>query len=130
MTEAGKSDRVYLSARKYVVPLLNIESLILFGLVVYLIVKAILASHISAPGALIGEIFFGLLGAGGLLVCSRSFEQKQPYGQSPAVLANLIALGVSYFMFSGKLFLVAIPLALLAFTTLIASIFGYRPAPK
>ena len=130
MSKPTQSQTLHKLAKKFVAPLLNIESLILLGLVIYLIAKACFASHINAPGALIGEIFFGLLGSGGLMVCARSFEQKQPYGQSPAVLANLIALGVSYFMFSGKLFAIAIPLAILSFTTLLASLFGYRPEPN
>jgi len=105
--------------------LLRLESLVLFGLVIYLGVAALTAT-VSAPGALIGEIIFGLLGSVGLVVCAREFEKASARGRAPAVLANLIALGVSYFMITGKLLVVGIPLATLAFVTFIAALFGYR----
>jgi len=41
-------------------------------------------------------------------------------------LANGIALGVSYFMLSGKFYIGAIPLGVLSFATLFASLLGYR----
>jgi hypothetical protein len=41
------------------------------------------------------------------------------------VLANLIALGVSYYMISGSLLIVGIPLLILAITTLVSSALGY-----
>jgi hypothetical protein len=41
-------------------------------------------------------------------------------------LANLIALGVSYYMITGKLLIVGVPLAILAAITLISSALGYR----
>ena len=105
--------------------LLRLESLIILGLVIYLLV-APLISKVNAPAALSAEIIFGLLASIGLWASASGFKQKKSFGRAPAVLANLIALGVSYYMITGKLLIVGIPLAILAAITLISSALGYR----
>jgi hypothetical protein len=110
--------------RRAAVLLLRIESALIAGLVIYLGIAAA-TSHISKPSALAGVIIFGILGSAGLYVASTGFAKGVAYGRSPAVLANGIALGVSYFMAQGHLIAVAIPLAILAAGTLVCSLFGY-----
>ena len=105
--------------------LLRLESLIILGLVIYLLV-APLISEVNAPAALSAEIVFGLLACLGLWASASGFKQKKSFGRAPAVLANLIALGVSYYMITGKLLVVGIPLAILASITLISAALGYR----
>jgi len=105
--------------------LLRLESLIILGLVIYLLV-APLISEVNVPAALSAEIIFGLLASIGLWASASGFKQKKSFGRAPAVLANLIALGVSYYMITGKLLIVGIPLAILAAITLISSALGYR----
>jgi hypothetical protein len=75
---------------------------------------------------LIGEIVFALMGATGLYFASVGFARKRSYGRAPAVLANAIAVGVSYYMITGGLLVVGIPLALLGSVTFVAALFGYR----
>ena len=79
----------------------------------------------SVPSAVSAGIVFGLLGATGLWFCAKGFKDQKSYGRAPAVLANLIALGVSYYMISGSLLIVGIPLLLLATTTLVSAALGY-----
>ena len=105
--------------------LLHLESLIILGLVIYLLV-APLISEVNVPAALSAEIVFGLLASIGLWASASGFKQKKSFGRAPAVLANLIALGVSYYMITGKLLIVGIPLAILAAITLISAALGYR----
>jgi hypothetical protein len=105
--------------------LLRLESLIILGLVIYLLV-APLISEVNVPAALSAEIIFGLLASVGLWASASGFKQKKSFGRAPAVLANLIALGVSYYMITGKLLIVGIPLAILAALTLISAALGYR----
>ena len=105
--------------------LLRLESLIILGLVVYLLV-APLISEVNVPAALSAEIIFGLLASIGLWASASGFKQKKSFGRAPAVLANLIALGVSYYMITGKLLIVGIPLAILAAITLISAALGYK----
>jgi hypothetical protein len=54
------------------------------------------------------------------------FAKRRSYGRAPAVLANAIAVGVSYYMISGGLLAVGILLALLGSVTFVAALFGYR----
>lgn len=121
------SENLYEKCRKWAVYLLRFESLILIALIVYLaLLDALRSKPLSAPLALAGD-FIGLaLGATGLFFCSLSFARAKSWGRAPAVLANGIALGVSYFMLSGKFYIGAIPLVVLSFATLFASLLGYR----
>ena len=113
------------NSRVRAIYLLRLESLIILGLVIYLLV-APLISEVNAPAALSAEIVFGLLACLGLWASASGFKQKKSFGRAPAVLANLIALGVSYYMITGKLLIVGIPLAILAAITLISAALGYR----
>ena len=113
------------NSRVRAIYLLRLESLIILGLVIYLLV-APLISEVNVPAALSSEIIFGLLAPIGLWASASGFKQKKSFGRAPAVLANLIALGVSYYMITGKLLIVGIPLAILAAITLISAALGYR----
>ena len=119
-------DRTSRFARRVATPLLRIEASILIALAFYL-ASASTFKTVTHPGALGGEIAFALLGAVGLFLCSISYSRGTAWGRSPAVLANLIAIGVSYFMFGSKLYITAIPLLILAAATLTAALLGYRP---
>ena len=105
------------SRRAIVATLLQIEAAAVLALGGLLIFKSF-TSKPEAPGALIGEVLFALLGGIGLLAAARGFRTNRNYGRAPAVLANLIALGVAYFQVSAHLWIVAIPLALVAAVTL------------
>jgi len=104
--------------------LLKFESLIIFAVVLYLLIAPFI-SDVSAPAALSAEIIFALVGSIGLWFSAVGFEKKRSFGRAPAVLANLIALGVSYYMISGNFLLIGIPLAILALITLISAALGY-----
>jgi hypothetical protein len=119
------SDSFCENSRKAAVWLLRLESLILVGIVVYLLLASVFSTA-TWPSALIGEIVFALLGATGLFFASMGFAKRRSYGRAPAVLANAIAVGVSYYMISGGLLAVGILLALLGSVTFVAALFGYR----
>ena len=112
------------SSRVRAIYLLRLESLIILGLVIYLLV-APLISEVNAPAALSAEIIFGLLASVGLWFSAIGFAKKRSFGRAPAVLANLIALGVSYYMITGSLLIVGIPLGILALITLFSAALGY-----
>jgi len=119
------TDSFYENSRRAAIWLLRLESSILGGIVIYLLLASVFSTA-TWPSALIGEIVFALIGAAGLFFASVGFVRKRSYGRAPAVLANAIAVGVSYYMISGGLLAVGIPLALLGATTFIASLFGYH----
>jgi hypothetical protein len=123
----GVPDSFYDGSRKWATVLLRCEALILVLLIIYLaILDALRTKPLSAPLALAGDFIALTLGAIGLYACSISFARGKSWGRAPALLANLIALGVAYFMAAGKFYLGAIPLGLLALTTSVVTAFGYR----
>lgn len=67
---------------------------------------------------LLGVVLFAILGGLGLIQCGRGYKAGKNYGKAPAVLANLIALGVVKYQTEAGLYYVAIPIAVLAVATL------------
>jgi hypothetical protein len=67
---------------------------------------------------LLGEISFAAIGALGLFVAGRGYARGKNYGRSPAILANLIALGVAYYQIQGRFYSGAIIILVLAIPTL------------
>ena len=119
------SESRYFLARTWAIRLLRIESAILVAIALYMVYRGA-TDTVHDLGAYAGVIIFALLGASGLYLASRGFAQGKAYGRAPAVLANGIAMGVSYFMASGSFYIGAIPLFILGATTFVASLFGYR----
>ena len=76
------------------------EALLLFFLALFLIVESFI-SEAKNFDALIAEIFFAILGGLGLLFAARGIRRGKRYGNSPSLLANLIALAVAYYIFEG-----------------------------
>ena len=121
------NDQLFERSRKVSILLLRLESIILLALIVYLaLLDAIRTKPLSAPMALAGVFIALVLGTIGLFACSISYKNGKSWGRAPAVLANLIALGVAYFMLSGKFYIGAYPLGLLAIITAGACVLGYR----
>jgi hypothetical protein len=97
-----------------VATLLYIEAAMVFALALWLIFFSF--THENEEAApLLGEIGFAVVGAAGLFAAGRAFAVGKNYGRSPAILANLIALGVAYYQIQGAFYigaLIIIPLAL------------------
>ena len=71
---------------------------------------------------LLGVIGFTVLGGLGLIACGRAFAAKKNWGRAPAILANLIVLGVVRYQFDGGFLIGAIPLLLLSVPILFLAI--------
>jgi hypothetical protein len=108
-------------ARALVASLLFVEAGVVFALAGWLLVLTVTSDSFE-PLPLLGVLLFALLGGGGLLLCGLFYKSGKYYGRAPAVLANLIALGVVSYQIEAHLWFVAIPLAALAGTTLIAAL--------
>lgn len=76
------------------------ESLLLFFAALFLIVESFIA-EVKNYDALLGEIFFAILGGLGLLMAARGIRRGKRYGNSPSLLANLIAIAVAYYIWEG-----------------------------
>jgi hypothetical protein len=108
-------------ARALVASLLFIEAGVVFTLAAWLMVLTVTSDSFELL-PLIGVLLFAILGGGGLLLCGLFYKSGKYYGRAPAVLANLIALGVVSYQVEAHLWFVAVPLAALAGTTLIATL--------
>jgi hypothetical protein len=108
-------------ARALVASLLFIESAVIVGLAFWLIVMTFTHDNVETL-PLLGVLLFAFLGAGGLAASAIGYRRGKYYGRSPAVLANLIALGVVSYQVEAHLWFVAGPLAALAGATLIAAL--------
>ena len=103
--------------RKFVSFLLHLEGAIVLGLAAWLIVLAFTHEEKEIL-PLLGVLLFAIAGGIGLIACGQSFANAKNFGRAPAVLANLIALGVAYYQFDGHFYIGAIPIVLLAIPTL------------
>ncbi|MEY4498923.1 MAG: hypothetical protein RJA40_1028 [Actinomycetota bacterium] len=93
--------------------LLYIEGAVVLALGVWVGIMGITHEDREIP-PLAGVLLFALVGGLGLLACGRAFAQKKNWGRAPAILANLIVLGVVKYQFEGGFLIGAIPLLLLA----------------
>ena len=108
-------------ARALVASLLFIESGVVVLLALWLVALTFTADSFELLPFL-GVLLFALLGAAGLAASAVGYKRGKYFGRSPAVLANLIALGVVSYQVEAHLWLIAIPLAALAGTTLISAL--------
>ena len=106
-------------ARALVASLLFVEAGVVLAIAGWLMVLTITADSFEFF-PLLGVLLFALLGGGGLLLCGLFYKSGKYYGRAPAVLANLIALGVVSYQIEAHLWFVEIPLTALAGTTLIS----------
>ncbi len=101
--------------------LVRIEATFLFALGAYLLART-LTSAVEELDAVIAEIVFLLLGGIGLFIAGRGFLQQRNFGRGPTVLANLIAMGVAYYMIDGDRVLLGVILGSYAFITFLAAL--------
>ena len=98
--------------------LVRIEAAFLLALAAYLLIRTI-TSDVEELDAVIAEIVFLFIGGMGLFFAGRGFLQRRNYGRGPTVLANLIAIGVAYYMIDGERVALGITLGGFAAITLI-----------
>ena len=125
MSVLGLADKVCLmpngsntsSQRSIVATLLYIEAAIVFALGLWLIFFSFTHEN-EELAPLLGEISFAVIGALGLFAAGRGYARGKNYGRSPAILANLIALGVAYYQIQGRFYIGAVIILVLALPTL------------
>ena len=105
------------SLRSTVATLLYIEAAIVLALGLWLIFFSFTHEN-EEVAPLLGEISFAALGSLGLFLAGRGYARGKNYGRSPAILANLIALGVAYYQIQGAFYIGAVTILVLALPTL------------
>jgi len=108
-------------ARAVVASLLIAEAVVIAALGVWLLVLTITADSFEFL-PLLGVLLFIALGSGGLAAAAIGYRRGKYFGRAPAVLANLIALGVVSYQVQAGLWIAAVPLAILAGATLGAAL--------
>ena len=101
---------------------LLIESLIFLTLDIYLITQNFIADNIDDRHALFGEIIYTTLGSAVFALLAFGFYKNKTVQRAPAVLINLIFLGVSTYMFSEGLWLLGLITFVISGTTVIAAV--------
>jgi hypothetical protein len=99
----------------------RVEAAFLAALGAYLLIRTI-SSEVQELDAVVAEIVFLFVGAVGLFIAGRGFSQQRYYGRGATVLANLIAVGVAYYMIDGERDLLGFTLGTFALVTLLAAI--------
>ena len=101
--------------------LVRIEALFLAGLASYLAIRTA-TSKVEELDAILAEIIFLSIASTGLFFAGKGFIAKRNFARAPTVLANLIALGVAYYMIDGERDLLGIGLGSFALVTLLAAL--------
>ena len=89
--------------------LLILETLISLVWTIYLIVAPFF-SEVTSPVGLVLDVLYYVIFTLALWFCARGFKNGKRYVQAPALLINLILLGVSYFMIVEKVLWLSLPI--------------------
>jgi hypothetical protein len=104
--------------RRLATIILRVEGIFILGLGVFLVVKGLTSKNSIEWFVISGELAIVIAGGVGLLFAAKGFKDKKMYGRAPAVLANLIAIGIAKYMLEAGLWWAAIPLTIIAGTTI------------
>jgi hypothetical protein len=92
--------------------LLLLESTFVLALALYMI--ALGFTHDKEWAPYLGVIGMALAGSGALYLLARGVKEGKRWATSPAILANLIALGVAKYQFEAGLYILAVPIVIVA----------------
>jgi hypothetical protein len=92
--------------------LLLFESTFVLALALYMI--ALGFTHDKEWAPYLGVIGMAFMGSGALYALARGVKEGKRWATSPAILANLIALGVSKYQFEAGLYILAVPIVIVA----------------
>ena len=92
--------------------LLLLESTFVLALALYMI--ALGFTHDKEWAPYLGVVGMALAGSGALYVLARGIKEGKRWATSPAILANLIALGVAKYQFEAGLYILAVPMVIVA----------------
>jgi hypothetical protein len=92
--------------------LLLLESTFVLALALYMI--ALGFTHDKEWAPYLGVIGMALGGSGALYALAQGIKSGKRWATSPAILANLIALGVAKYQFEAGLYILAAPMVIVA----------------
>jgi hypothetical protein len=110
------------SRRKIAIALLRIEGSLILALGLFLVIKGLAGGGSIEWFVISGILALAAIGGFGLLFSAKGFQEKKMYGRAPAVLANLIAIGVSKYIFEAGFWWAALPLTFYAALTIYCAV--------
>ena len=96
--------------------LLAFESILVLALAFYMLILGITHDKDWLP--YLSVTVFAFTGSAALGTLARGVRDGKRWANSPAILANLIAIGVAKYQFEAGLYWLAIPIVLLAVTVI------------
>jgi hypothetical protein len=108
----GRDNAKNMSSVKIANALLTVESILVLALAFYMLVLGITHDKDWLP--YLSVTAFAFAGSAALGTLARGVRDGKPWANSPAILANLIALGVAKYQFEAGLYWLAIPIVLVA----------------
>lgn len=100
--------------------LLLVESIVVLALGLYMV--ALGFTHDKDWLPYLSVTGFAFVGAVALFVLARGAKNGKRWANSPAILANLIALGVAKYQFEAGAYWLAVPVSAMAITIIVATL--------
>lgn len=104
--------------------LLLIESAFIFALGIYMV--ALGFTHDKAWMPYLSVIAFAFVGSAALFLLARGVKDGKRWAISPAILANLIALGVAKYQFEAGAVWLAVPITAIAIAVIVALMINFK----
>lgn len=104
------------------------EAILVLALGLYMV--ALGFTHDKAWLPYLSVTAFAFAGSVGLYFVSKGIKEGKRWANSPAILANLIALGVAKYQFEAGLYFVAVPLTVIAITVVVSLLFNIKNSTK
>lgn len=98
-------------------PLLLLESILVLALGIYMV--ALGFTHDKAWMPYLSVTGFAFVGSAALFALSKGVKEGKRWANSPAILANLIALGVAKYQFEAGAYWLAVPITAIAVTVIV-----------
>lgn len=115
----GRDTAKKLEAATIASPLLLLEAILVLALGLFMV--ALGFTHDKDWMPYLSVIAFAFAGAGALYALSQGVKKGKRWANSPAILANLIALGVAKYQFEAGAYWLAVPITAVA-TTIIVTV--------
>ncbi len=108
--------------------LLLLESVLVLSLGIYMI--ALGFTHDKAWMPYLSVIGFSFVGSAALFALSKGVKEGKRWANSPAILANLIALGVAKYQFEAGAYWLATPITAMAITVVVSLFISIKNSNK
>lgn len=104
--------------------LLMAESLLVFALGIYMV--ALGFTHDKDWLPFLSVTGFAFAGSVALFALARGVKDGKRWANSPAILANLIALGVAKYQFEAEVYFLAVPITAIALTVVVSLVVNIK----